>query len=98
MMVIVTAQILISTDDCHSLKEKRQILLKLKDHLKQKFNVSVAEIDFQNSHHQALIAVVLVANEAKFANSMMSKVMNYVENSFPGRVIDYTIDLDSRGS
>ena len=95
-MVLVTAQILLSTDECHSLKEKRQIILRIKDSLKHKFNVSVAEIDFQNSHNRVLLGVVLISNEVKFANSVMSKVINFVETAYPGRLLDYTMDVESR--
>ena len=41
-------------DDSHSLKDKRQIVKALKDRLRHKFNVAVAEIDYQDLWQRAL--------------------------------------------
>ena len=49
-------------DDSHSLKDKRQVVKSLKDRLRHKFNVSVAEIDYQDLWQRALIAAVTVSS------------------------------------
>ena len=48
-------------EDAHSLKDKRQVVRSLKDRLRGKFNVAVAEIDCQELWQRAVVAVVTVS-------------------------------------
>ena len=49
---------------CSSLKEKRHVVQSLKDRLRNKFNVSVAEIDHQDTWQRATLAAVTVASRS----------------------------------
>ena len=60
--------------DAHSLKEKRHHVLSLKERLRHKFNVSVAEIDYQDIWQRALIAVVTVSTSRQFASQILDAV------------------------
>ena len=51
----------IRVENSHSLKDKRHVVKSLKDRLRHKFNVAVAEIDYQDLWQRALIAVVTVS-------------------------------------
>ena len=44
----------IRVENAHSLKEKRHVVKSLKDRLRHKYNVAVAEIDYQDLWQQAL--------------------------------------------
>jgi len=66
-----------------SLKEKRMYLRSLKEKLKSKFNVSVAEIGNQDLWQSAQIAVVLVSGEKSQAEKQMDSIINFVEANFP---------------
>ena len=57
--------------DAHSLKEKRHHVLSLKERLRHKFNVSVAEIDYQDVWQRALLAVVAVSSSRQFARQVL---------------------------
>lgn len=57
--------------DAHSLKEKRHHVLSLKERLRHKFNVSVAEIDYQDIWQRALISVVTVSSSRQFAKQVL---------------------------
>src|SRR3954452_15298172 len=61
-------------DDSHSLKDKRQVVRSLKERLRHKFNVSVAEIDYQDLWQRAMIAAVTVSPDQKFAESVLQDV------------------------
>ena len=60
--------------DAHSLKEKRHHVLSLKERLRHKFNVSVAEIDYQDVWQRALLAVVVVSSSRQFARQVLDAV------------------------
>jgi len=94
MMTLGCVKILISTEECSSLKEKRQVILSIKDRLKKRFNFSVAEIDFQDHYHQSLIGMVCVSNSQQYVNGLVSKAIDYIEKYFPGRLIDYQMEID----
>jgi len=79
--------------ESQSLKDKRQVLKSLKDQMRHKFNVSVAEVDAQNHHHQATLGVACVAIDAQNANSILSKVVNFVEQFRLVEMINYEIEI-----
>lgn len=47
----------------HSLKDKRQVLRKLKERLRARFNVAVAELDHQENWQRARVGVLSLSNE-----------------------------------
>jgi uncharacterized protein YlxP (DUF503 family) len=67
-------------EHAHSLKEKRHVVKSLKDRLRNKFNVSVAEIDDQDLHNSAVLAAVTVSSSREFA----AKVLQSVEDESAG--------------
>jgi uncharacterized protein YlxP (DUF503 family) len=56
---------------CQSLKDKRRIVKSLKDRLHQRFNVSVAEVDHQDSWQRAGLACGVVANDRRHVEEVL---------------------------
>jgi uncharacterized protein len=69
-------------EHAHSLKEKRHVVKGLKERLRNKFNVSVAEIDDMDLHNSSVIAVATVSPSRPFAE----KVLQGVEREAAGLV------------
>jgi uncharacterized protein YlxP (DUF503 family) len=61
-------------EHAHSLKEKRHVVKSLKDRLRHKFNVSVAEIDDMDLHNSAVLAAVTVSPSRPFAEKVLQSV------------------------
>ncbi|HEX4135759.1 MAG TPA: DUF503 domain-containing protein [Bryobacteraceae bacterium] len=61
-------------EHAHSLKEKRHVVKGLKDRLRNKFNVSVAEIDDMDLHNSAVMAVAAVSSSRPFAEKVLQAV------------------------
>ncbi len=61
-------------EHAHSLKEKRHVVKSLKDRLRGKFNVSVAEIDDMDIHNSAVLAVATVSSSRPFAEKVLQAV------------------------
>jgi len=61
-------------EDAHSLKDKRHVVRGLKDRLRHKFNVSVAEIGSQDVWQHAVIAVVTVSGDREYAEQLLAIV------------------------
>ena len=61
-------------EHAHSLKEKRHVVKSLKDRLRGKFNVSVAEIDDMDLHNSSVIAVATVSSSHPFGEKVLQAV------------------------
>ena len=80
-MVIASAVWDLNLPGCSSLKQKRSILRSLKDRLRNKFNVSVAETAFQDVHKRAQLTIALVASDGRYAESVLDKLDSFVERN-----------------
>ncbi len=78
--------------DVHSLKEKRMILNRLKDRLK-KFNVSVAEADFQDVWQRSLIAIAVVSGGENHLRQQSQRILDEVDRLFPSYLINYKSEI-----
>jgi uncharacterized protein len=71
-------------EDAHSLKDKRQVVRGLKDRLRHRFNVSVAEIGSQDVWQHAVIAVVAVSADREYAEQLLNAVEKEAGNFLGG--------------
>ncbi len=58
----------------HSLKEKRHVVKSLKDRLRERFNIAVAEIDSLDSWQNSVIAAVTISNDRVHAEQILQAV------------------------
>ena len=72
---------------CRSLKEKRRILLSFKDRVRGRFNVAVAEVDFQDVWQRALIAVVTLSGDRQVVDRTLQRIRDEAEASLEGEVV-----------
>ncbi|MCX7991364.1 MAG: DUF503 domain-containing protein [Proteobacteria bacterium] len=71
-----------------SLKEKRQVLKKVIDSLRNKYPVSVAEVDKMDLWQKGVIGVSLVSGDRRFLESLLDKIVLFVETNFDCNVVD----------
>ena len=77
-----------------SLKGKRQVVKSIIGRVKNKFNVSVAEVENNDRWQLATIGICYVSNEGRHANEVLSKVVDFVCNSrFEAEILDYEIEI-----
>lgn len=74
MPVIAVLTLELHIEHSHSLKEKRHVVKGLKDRLRQRFNVAVAEIESQDSWQRSVIAAVTVSNDRIHAGQILQAV------------------------
>ena len=68
----------IMISESHSLKEKRQVLRRIKDGVKHKFHVSVAEVDGNDAWQRAALAYSVVGNDKRHVNSVLDQILGFV--------------------
>ena len=79
--------------DVDSLKGKRRVLKGLKERVRARFECSVAEVDHQDSWQRATLAVAYVSGDARHANEVVSKAVNFIESLSDGEVIDVRVEV-----
>lgn len=70
-----------------SLKDKRQVTRSLVSRLRQEFNISVAEVDHQDSWQLCTLAVACVSGETSQAQQLMQRAATYIEE----HAVDYYV-------
>ena len=77
-----------------SLKGKRQVIKSVTARLKNKFNVSVAEVEDNDLWQLATVGICFVSNDKRFTNEVLSKAIEFVSNSQGDfEMLDYEIEI-----
>ena len=93
-MVIGALSVKIRMPENGSLKDKRQVVKSVIAQLKNKFNISIAEVGDNDNWELATIGIAAVTNDSRFANEVLSKVVSHIENILSGaELLDYEIEL-----
>src|SRR6266568_1854249 len=72
-MVVGVLRLTLYIHGASSLKDKRQVLRKVTDRLRSRFNVSVAEVGDNDIWQRAVIGIAAVANDHSFVNEVLDK-------------------------
>lgn len=92
-MKILAIKIKLYAPWVHSLKEKRMIVKSILGKIKNKFNVSVSEIEAQDIHQTIVIGVAAIAPHQAGADSMIEEILNFVEMSTEAEILEYETEL-----
>ena len=92
-MVIGTGIITFRLHDCRSLKAKRKILKSIITRVRNRFNVSVAEVASQDAHQRAEIGFALVGNDQRLVNAKMDKILNLADEIGLAEMIDTEMEI-----
>lgn len=79
-------------DEAHSLKDKRHFVKSLKDRLRAKFNVAVAEIDYQDLWQRGLIACVTVSPDQAHAEQVLQAVEREAASQLGPLLVGATVE------
>lgn len=92
-MVIGAVQIIIHVPFVHSLKEKRMVVKSLCGKVKNKFNVSIAEVAEQDKHQVIVLGFSCVTTDKSQADSISDSVINFIEGNTEGRIMGIEREL-----
>ena len=92
-MVVGVCQLRLVLHDVFSLKEKRGVLKRITGRVKNKFPVSIAEVADNDVLQSAVIGFCMVGNDRAFVNSVLDKVIDFIENLYLAEVVDQDIEL-----
>jgi hypothetical protein len=92
-MVVGTGKIKFKLYGVGSLKEKRSIVKAIIHRIKNKFNISIAETDYNDSHLWAQIGFSMVGNDARLVNSKLDKVFNFADDMGLAQIADTQMEI-----
>ncbi len=81
-MFVCVARITLDIPAAGSLKAKRQVLRRVTDRVKAKFNVAVAEVEDNDVWNRAVVGLSVVGNERKHVNEMMEKIVQFMDDMY----------------
>jgi len=94
-MKVLVSKITLVIPYSYSLKDKRRVLKALKDRVWSKFRVSISEVEELNSLQKAILGAVHVSNNKELLDSIMNKILNLIETSYPGILYDYVYTVET---
>ena len=92
-MVVGILTIEIEIPGAMSLKDKRSVLNSIRSRIRQKFNVAFAETDDHEIWNASSISLVTVSNEQQHVNSMLTNILNFIDQMRNFHVVDSTMEF-----
>ena len=96
-MVVGVCRLRLLFSGAQSLKDKRQQLRRLKDRVHHKFNAAIAEVADQDLWQSGVVGFAVVGNESRHVQSMVDKIVAFVEELYVAEIIDQEQEIVAYG-
>lgn len=92
-MIIGACTIKLIIYESNSLKDKRHVIKSIVGKIQSRFNVSIAEIDLNDSWQSSIIGFACVTNDTTHANQIVNNVLKFIDGDSRVEIIDYNIEI-----
>jgi len=92
-MVVGVGQVLLRLPGNHSLKGKRRVLRQLVERMKQRFNISVAEVEAQDQWQLIYLGVSQVGLNKDKIRTELDRMLNFIEEMNVVEIIDVDVEI-----
>lgn len=92
-MTIGLLQLDLLVPGAHSLKDKRRVIKSLKDQMHNRYNCSVAEVDYQDLWGRARLAVCVVSSDSRHVDSQLNEIVRFASTRPGAELADYRIQM-----
>ena len=92
-MIVGSLRVRMLIRESRSLKDKRQVVRSIKDRLRNKFNISVAEIEAQDHRQLAVLGMAMVCNEAQPIRTAFAEIVQALRTHPVAEFIDHEMDV-----
>jgi uncharacterized protein len=86
-MKVLLMRITLRASWVHSLKEKRMVIKSIMQRLKNKFNISVSEVDEQDIHQTLVIGIAAVCGSSAQVDSTMENIISFIESNTDAEIM-----------
>jgi uncharacterized protein YlxP (DUF503 family) len=94
-MVVGVLRLTLSLHGARSLKDKRQVVRKLVDRVRARYNVSIAEVGDNDVWQRLVLGVVVISNDHSFVDEVLAKVTRDVEGGSEAQLIDRELEIET---
>ena len=92
-MIVGSLRVRLLVRESRSLKDKRQVVLSIKDRLRNRFNVSVAEVDAQDHRQLVVLGLAMVSNETKHVRSTFEQIVAALREHPVAELLDHEMEV-----
>jgi uncharacterized protein YlxP (DUF503 family) len=92
-MIVGVLRLTFHIPSARSLKDKRRVVLKVRDRIRSRFDVSIAEVDAQDLHQRAVFGVAVVSSDAGVCDSVLEQVARAAESAGDAVLTDRATEL-----
>jgi uncharacterized protein len=92
-MFVGIAKLTLSIPASGSLKDKRQVIRKVIDRTRAKFNVSAAEVEANDLWQKAVLGFSVIGNDRRFVGECLDTILHFVEEMYVAPVIDRQVEI-----
>lgn len=92
-MFVGVARVSLDIPASGSLKAKRQVVRRVTDRVKARFNAAVAEVDENDLWQRAIIAVSVISNDKQHCNEQLDKILHFIEEMYAAPVTGREIEI-----
>lgn len=86
-MVVGVCRVSLMIEESQSLKDRRSVLRRIKDRVNQKYNCAIAEVGDPESWQAAQLGFCVVSNERGYTQSIVQKILQFIEDLALAKVI-----------
>lgn len=92
-LIIGVCSLKLNIYEADSLKDKRHIIKSIIGRLQARFNISIAEVDLNDSWQSSVIGFACVTNDTQYANEVISKVIKFIDGDNRVEIIEQNIEM-----
>lgn len=92
-MIVGAAVVELHVHGSQSLKEKRGVVRSVVQRLRNRFNVSVAEIGGQDTWQRAVLGIAATGNDRGYVRGQLRKALEFVEDMHLAEVTGSDVEL-----
>ena len=92
-MIIAILKVDLYIHGASSLKDKRTVIRGIKDRIGDKFNVSIAELDFQDKWQRAQLGIAQVGSDFKYVEKNMNTIFKILDSNDFAEVIEHSLEF-----
>jgi uncharacterized protein YlxP (DUF503 family) len=92
-LVVGTVEVDLSLPGVNSLKEKRRRLKSLLTRMQNRFNISIAEVKFNDNLRMAQLGAAVVSNDKTYVDQMISRIVKIIDSEPEINITDYRVEI-----
>ena len=92
-MIVGVLTLDLAVYEAASLKDKRRVIKSLKERLKNRFNVSVAEVGRLEARQRATLAIAMVSNDPTYVHGCFDKIVEFTRFHAGASLLDFEKEL-----